>query len=222
MKFVIGNWKANKNTKEVSRWADDFLKLDLSIFQDKITLVICPPFPFISILKERFNKFSFVKIGAQDISPYEPGTHTGEVTAYSLNGLIDFAIIGHSERRSQNNESEETIFKKFEMARLHNIEPILCIRNAQDSYPETIQFLMYEPPEAISTGTGRGNTTSLKDVLEMKKMLHIPSHIKYIYGGSVNPDNAEAFLKNDEIDGVLPGGESLDPQQFYQIATSAL
>ena len=222
MKYIIGNWKANKNMAEVNQWLEEFMKLDLSIFKDKVTLIICPPFPFCPVVKWRVKDFPFIKMGAQDISAFESGTYTGEVAANSLVGLVDYVIVGHSERRKHNKETDEMILNKFHMARKYNIEPIFCIRNQNDLFPKEVAFLAYEPPESISTGDGKGNTASLEAVLKMKQALSLDSSIKFIYGASVNPENAAEFLKNDEIDGVLPGGASLDPQQFFQIAKSAL
>lgn len=216
MKYVIGNWKANKNIIEVRAWLDEFLKYDFKKVQGTVEIIICPPFPFIPLLKEKTHKFPFIKIGSQDLSMYEGGAYTGEVSAKSLSGMIVYSIIGHSERRVNFQEKDETLFKKAELAKKYNIEPLFCIRGVDDKFPQEANFVVYEPVWAIGTG----KYASPDHVLEIKNKLKLNPHQKYIYGGSVDGKNASSYLKKPEIDGVLPGGASLDPHEFYKIIFS--
>lgn len=217
MKYLVANWKANKNIDQTNKWIYSFLKNDFSKVLNKVLIIICPPSPFIPLLKEKVKKHPLIKIGAQDLSYFEGGPYTGEVTAKTLFGVIDYVIIGHSERRKYFNETEKVLFKKFVLAKKNGIEPLFCIRDKKDAIPAQVKFVVYEPIYAISTGTGQGNNEPLEKVLAMKKILKVKPVIKFIYGGSVNEKNVSYYLENDEIDGILVGGASLDPQRFYKI-----
>lgn len=220
MKFIIANWKANKNLEEVKYWLDNFLKNDFSKIVGKTEIIICPPFPFIPFLKEKVKNYPFIKIGAQDLSYFEEGAYTGEVTAKTLFGIINYVILGHSERRKYFKETEKILFKKFTLAKKYQIEVIFCIKGIEDHFPQEVKFIAYEPVEAISEGSGFGNNQSLEKILTIKKNLKLNHDCKFIYGGSVNEENSKYYLTNNQIDGVLVGGASLNPKRFYQIVTS--
>jgi len=217
MKYVIANWKANKNIDQAKDWIDLFLKNDFNRIKNKVQIIICPPFPFISFINQKLKNYLFIKTGAQDVSCFESGTYTGEVTAENLSSLVTYVIIGHSERRRYCNETDKIVFKKVVLAKKYGIEPLFCIRNEKDLIPAQLKFVVYEPVYAISNGTGQGNNEPLEKVLEMKKILKLENNIKFIYGGSVNEKNATYYLKSNQIDGVLVGGASLNPDRFYKI-----
>lgn len=218
MRYFIANWKANKNINETQAWANEFLKLQIP--NQDIKIIICPPFPLIFPLKKMLENQKNIYVGCQDISLFEDGTYTGEVTAHSLETLVAFAIIGHSERKKYFHESETNVQTKYALAKKYGIEPIYCVANADILYPPDIKFLCYEPPDAISKGDGRGNFASLDQILAAKQKLHVNSYTKFIYGGSVNKDNATEYLKSGEIDGFLIGGASLEPRHFFQIISA--
>lgn len=221
MKYIIANWKANKTFAEVQKWISTFLQHNFDNIKNSVHIVVCPPSPFIHYLYEETKSFDFISIGSQDVSQYEDGTYTGEVTAKSLSGLVSYAIIGHSERRSFFNETEELIKKKIDLAKKYSIEPILCVRNTSDTIYESVNFIVGEPPEAISDGSGKGKNLSLEKVLNMRNNLGITTQ-KYIYGGSVNETNITSYISNEHIDGILPGGASLDPDRFYSIVQQSV
>lgn len=221
MKYIIANWKANKNYTEAEEWIISFLKYDFTHIKKNTQIVICPPSPFIPLLKYKIKSYPFVKIGAQNVSCFESGTYTGEVTVKTLFGLVDYVILGHSERRKYFNETDKVLFRKFVLAKKNGIEPLFCIRDENDAIPAQVKFVVYEPIYAISTGTGQGNNEPLEKVLAMRKILKVDETFKFIYGGSVNEKNAAYYLENDEIDGILGGGASLDPQRFYKIIVQA-
>ena len=129
MKYVIGNWKANKTLSESLQWTDIFITelhknrtLKKKIEQE-ISVVICPPFPHLHPLKQKLEGFGNIFLGAQDISSVEKGTYTGETTALNLQGLIQFAIIGHSERKKNFHENEQMISLKLQLANKYEIRP---------------------------------------------------------------------------------------------------
>lgn len=218
MKYIIGNWKANKNLDEAKHWIATFSSFDFKIVQNNVTIIICPPYPFISFLKEKTAGLPFIKIGSQDISVYYQGAYTGEVTAHSLSGLADYSIIGHSERREHFKETNQALFSKVDHAKKTNIEPIFCVRDENDPIPLAAKIITYEPVYAIGTGKNE----SIDNVLLMKEKLKLSENALFIYGGSVTETNAHQYLQNPDIDGVLPGGASLDPQRFYNIVLSSI
>jgi len=217
MKYFIANWKANKTLTEALSWADSFIQLLKTNSAITDCIVICPPFPFIYPLKDKFKEFKNIHLGAQDISQYEEGTYTGEVTAKNLSGLADFVIIGHSERRKNFSESDDIVTKKFQLASKYQIKSFYCISSLDHSFPPEVEFLCYEPIESISTGDGLGKNQSLDSILSLKSKLNLKPTTKFVYGGSVNENDVKDYLKTPQIDGFLVGGASLDPVRFFKL-----
>lgn len=228
MKYFIANWKANKDINQAKTWVNDFINL---INNDSVTLqkftneeikvIICPSFPLIYPIKEMLNDFKNIELGSQDVSVFKNGIYTGEVTASNLSTLVNYAIIGHSERKKNNHETLETDIIKINNAKKNNIEPIYCIADIAVSVPSNVKFVCLEPPVAISTGDGRGNFISPDKIVEELNRMNSSLSIKFIYGGSVNKDNIKLYLRYNEIDGFLIGGASLDPKHFYDIISQA-
>jgi len=218
MKYIIANWKANKNIAEVKQWIDKFKTFNFENLD--VHIIICPPSPFILYLKENFITNSKISIGSQNLSIYESGTHTGEITAANLENIADYVIIGHSERRTQFNENDEILKNKFDMARRFHIKTLFCFGKINDWIPDNPRYIIYEPGFAISDGSGIGQNLTIEQILTIKRDLHFTDDNHFIYGGSVNEKDASLYLKNPQIDGVLVGGASLDPDRFYQIIAS--
>lgn len=213
MKYLIANWKANKNIQAANEWLDIFLKNDLSFIRGQVEVIVCPPYPLLAIVRERLKRLSFFKIGAQDVSFFPGGPYTGEVSAATLAGLVDYVIIGHSERRQYFAETSRLLFQKCRQALDQQIEPIFCVRDAADVIAPQVRFVAYEPIEAIGTGQNE----SLAKVLAMKKQLHLPHEAKFIYGGSVTDVNLTSYLTSPAIDGLLIGAASLHSESFFAL-----
>lgn len=222
MKFIIGNWKANKTAQEAFEWMLIFTeKLKTSevpklLEEDKLQIIIAPPFPFIYLLQPLAEKFHNLVLASQDISQFSDGSFTGEVTAQMVKGVIDYSIIGHSERRVSLYEDEATIAKKMKQLEDLKLKSILCVRDEKDTIYSSASLVAYEPMDAIGTG----NNKTVEEVIAMKKNLSLLPHQKFIYGGSVNEENCTEYLQNPEIDGLLPGKASLDPVEFFSIVSS--
>jgi triosephosphate isomerase len=224
MKYIIANWKNHKNIDEAGVWMDTFIAQEgiLRYAQDdvkKLQIIICVPYPFLHLVKSKIadkNLSEIIKVGAQDLSYFDEGAYTGEVGVKSLKGLVDYAIVGHSERRYYQEEITRILTAKVNHCKRNGIEPIFCVRDAGDIVVDGVNFLAYEPIGAIGTD----HNEELEKVLEMKTFLKVGKNVKYIYGGSVKEENAKIYLENDNIDGILVGNESLSPEKFYGIATS--
>lgn len=212
MKYLVANWKANKNLEETKQWLEVFVRGYQA--KENVSVIIAPPFPFLQAVKDVAKGLINVHVSAQDISQFEEGSRTGEVTAKSLLGIAEYTIIGHSERRINFNETNETISQKIEMAHEHQIETILCIQDLEDKSTEDSEFIAYEPTEAIGTG----NNLSLNDILQFKSNLTL-GNSKFLYGGSVTDNNINKYLHSDQIDGLLIGGASLDAESFLRIVS---
>lgn len=224
MKYFVANWKARKNLNEAYQWMEIFLsklktnknlKHKLNINQLKI--IICPPFPFIHPLKQKYGEVQTnLVFGAQDLSSFDEGSYTGEVTAKTLQGLVNFVILGHSERRKYFGETDKMIEKKILLAKKHGIEPILCIRDKHDLIPNQTKIIAYEPVYAIGTGSNE----SPEEIIQLREKLSLIEETVFLYGGSVDEKNAKKYLPYGKIDGLLIGGASLDALRFYRIITT--
>ncbi len=224
MKYFIANWKANKTYVEAADWTGQFLnQLNLNpqainkLNNDQVKIIICPPLPFIIPLKEKFKNQKNVSFGSQDVSEFEKGTFTGEITAYTLSGLIEYSLIGHSERRKNFMETDIVLFNKNRLAKKYGYKTMYCFSNQNQILPKDADFLCFEPIEAISTGDGKGKNEKVENILKLKINMNLPTDTKFIYGGSVNEENINQYLNHQEIDGFLVGGASLDPLRFFKM-----
>lgn len=212
MRYFVANWKANKDFDAVKRWINIFLKIYIPA-DDMV--IISPCYIYLAYLREWLRKYKLKNIflASQDVSEFEGGSYTGEVSANLLKGLVDFAIIGHSERRKNLNEDKNRIRRKIVLAVKYQIKPILCINKKEElETDKDLNFVAYEPLSAIGTG----NNLNLREAINFKKQINLNRKIKFLYGGSVNADNIKEY-NNKEINGFLIGKASLDPVSFWQI-----
>ena len=249
-KIIIGNWKLNLDHLEAIQLLQ---KLNYSLevnIEDKIDIVIAPSYTSLRSLQTIIDADNLkIKISSQDVSAYIEEAYTGEVSALQLSKLnITHSIIGHSERRTVFNETDETINLKVHNAVNNNLIPIVCFgeseeqrdTNAYLSYilnqvniavkglrkdkVEEIIFA-YEPIWAIGTGKVASVENAIEVISSVKqeistKPFYDEEKIRFIYGGSVSPTNASELLNTKIIDGVLVGGASLDVDKFVQIIKS--
>lgn len=219
-RYVIGNWKANKTPKDTLRWLDAFRQEVKKIPIDPHTkVIVCPPYTDVSVFHETVKKHNLPLIlGAQDVSHYEEGSHTGEIPAALLEGLVKYVLIGHSERRREQHEKDDQLREKVKQAHAAGLKVVYCVQDVNVYVPRGVEMVAYEPVWAI--GSGRAETPENADRVlgRLKKQTGVKVGI---YGGSVVPDNANAFTAMEHIDGVLPGGASLKAKTFSQLIQSA-
>lgn len=219
--FIIANWKSNKTIEESEKWIHDFKEesdrnpLDLSSKE----IIICPSFSALEHTRYCSKNLNLsVKVGAQNISSFDAGAYTGEINGLQIKEFADYVIVGHSERRTNFNESAETISKKADNARRYGIVPIFCIQDETTQIPDKISIVAYEPPSAI--GTGKPDTPeNAENIAERIKGEGKAQFV--LYGGSVTSSNVKSFSEKESIDGFLVGGASLDPLEFLQIIKNA-
>lgn len=219
MKYIIGNWKANKSVDEVGKWVTEFTEAYQSdtqvqslINSNLVRIIVCPSFAHLSLVQP-LSSLQGISVGSQSISAQKPGSHTGEVTGEHLQGLAEFAIIGHSERRAEAHEDDQIAAEQVKRAQESSITPILCIRGQEDQIPSGTPIVAFEPVSAIGTGSNM----PVDEVLDQKNQCALPDEAAFLYGGSVKPDTAGTYLQSSEIDGLLIGGASLDPASFLAI-----
>lgn len=224
MQYLIANWKAELTYADAQEWVTLFARLlsennsVTSAIQDKkLSIIVCPPYPFIPFVKDNLQNKGIL-IGSQDISSKERGKYTGEVTAHAMKDIIQYAIVGHSERRVHCNETDAQVFEKIMQCANNAIQPILCIRDTNDTLHAEAKIIAYEPVAAI----GSGQNEDAAAVIEMKKKLMIPAATTFLYGGSVDRDNIRQYTQTGEIHGFLVGSASLHADHFFSLAQELL
>lgn len=240
-KIIIANWKMNPSSLKETKKIFDTIRKAASRLKN-VETVICPPFVYLNSLNPR-TTLGLSKgspwIGAQDLFWQESGSYTGEISAKMLKNLgVQYVIIGHSERREYLKETNEMINKKIKTALKNNLKVIFCIgekkRDSKGKYLSFIEeeilkglkgiqkkllnnlIIAYEPIWAIGKKTKQSDTP--KDVFQMSMYIRkIAGKIPILYGGSVSPENAENFLCDTGIHGLLVGHKSLIPKDFNKI-----
>ena len=235
-KLIVGNWKMNYTVTEAESFVES-IKDKINVYF--VDVVICPNFV---VLNNMLNilEGSNIKLGAQNVYPEDKGAYTGEISAPMLvSAFVDYCIIGHSERRSIFNESNEFINKKAKKLLENNIKPIICVGETLEERESGSMFdvvskqlvkcieeiskedmernvvIAYEPIWAIGTGKTASSDDAnkmcrfIRKAIEMKYGAKTAEKVRILYGGSVNPTNAKEILEMEDIDGALVGGASL-------------
>jgi len=199
-------------------------------------VVLCAPFTCLSVLSKNLHG-TRVKLGAQNVHWAEQGAFTGEISAPMLVELgVRYVIIGHSERRQYFGETDATVNQRLRAAQKHGLTPILCVgetkaqRDAGETeahifnqlaldlvdVDQTNLVIAYEPIWAIGTGETCAESEANRVIGLIRSKLTHPD-VPIQYGGSVNANNISAIMAQPEIDGVLVGGASLQPESFGRI-----
>ncbi|MBI2330317.1 triosephosphate isomerase [Candidatus Daviesbacteria bacterium] len=215
--WIIANWKSNKTIAEGLDWIS---QVGSQISKnDQLKVVVCPTFSALSEAKKAVTVGNFpLMIGSQDLSPFGIGAYTGEEPAQVLSQLVDLAILGHSERRQNFGETDEMVAKKVGQALANNITPLVCVQDGQTPVPQGCPLAAYEPIFAIGTG----NPDTLENANNVAaKLKQSYGDLEVLYGGSVTSDNVESFIAQENINGVLVGGASLEAEEFIKICKIA-
>ncbi len=248
-KIIAANWKMNMTLGETAAFFEKFLR---ELGDDrKVEVVIVPPFTALAKTNELLRDVQNVKLGAQNMHWEKPGAFTGEISAEMLRELlVNYVVLGHSERRTLFGETDEIVNKKVRAALNNALRPIVCIGETlaerdggkveevlarqvkgslagltADQMEETV--IAYEPVWAI--GTGRTATPQqaqeahafIRDQIAKLFSPEVAAKVRIQYGGSVKPNNAAELMGQADIDGALVGGASLDPRGFAEIVQAA-
>ena len=247
--IVAGNWKMNKTVAEALDLVGD-LRRELANVKE-VDIVVAPPFTAISEVSKAILD-SHIRLAAQNMSEHNFGAHTGEICAGMLKEFsVRYVILGHSERRQYQKETDALVAKKAHAAHAASLKPIVCIgetlaeREAghmekvletqvhgslagltKEQMVETV--IAYEPVWAI--GTGKTATTQqaqdahayIRGLLVKNFDEATAKKVRIQYGGSVKPANAKELMSQPDVDGALVGGASLEPRSFADIVKNSI
>jgi triosephosphate isomerase len=247
--LIAGNWKMNLDHQQAIALVQklSWTLRDASHDYNGCEVVVFPPFTDIRSVQTLMDADKIeLGLGAQDLSKFDSGAYTGEVSGAFLKKLeVDYVLIGHSERRTYHSENDEVVQAKTAAAFRHGIVPVICVgetleeleTEGQSAVPvrQTLAALAgheklgdfviaYEPVWAI--GTGKVATPEeaaavcgkIREAIAAEHGPEIADATRILYGGSVKANNVAGFLRSPEVDGVLVGGASLDAEEFSGIA----
>jgi triosephosphate isomerase len=246
--IIFGNWKMNKTSTQAVELAAAIVRL---VKADRIEVGIAPPFTALKAVKDVISG-SRIHLAGQNVHWELEGAYTGEISPeFLVDSGCDYVIIGHSERRQYFRETNDAVGRKLKSSFSVGLKTILCIgetlneREAgktegviEQQVRECLQgvpkaetpslVIAYEPVWAI--GTGRTATPAqaqdvhhfIRSLLEELYDRETSTAIRIQYGGSVKPDNASSLLKEEDIDGFLVGGASLEAESFARIIKNSM
>ena len=247
--LIAGNWKMNLDHQQAIALVQklSWTLRDAAHDYNGCEVVVFPPFTDIRSVQTLMDADKIeLGLGAQDLSKFDSGAYTGEVSGAFLKKLeVDYVLIGHSERRTYHSENDEVVQAKTAASFRHGIVPVICVgetleeleTEGQSAVPvrQTLAALAgheklgdfviaYEPVWAI--GTGKVATPEeaaavcgkIREAIAAEHGPEIADATRILYGGSVKANNVAGFLRSPEVDGVLVGGASLDAEEFSGIA----
>jgi triosephosphate isomerase (TIM) len=244
IKLMAANWKMNKTPDDTRDFFRDFLPLVAGHDRDQI--VVCPPYTDVDAAIKAAHG-SNVAIGVQNVHWKADGAYTGEISAPMLVCLgVTHVIVGHSERRQYFGETDDTVNLRLKAALESGLTPICCVGEVLEEREAGLTedvlrrqcvrafhaisakkaaklVVAYEPVWAIGTGkTATPELAAAAHAVIRREAAEtfgeeFASKLRILYGGSVKPDNAASLMAQEEIDGALVGGASLDPKSFAAI-----
>ena len=247
--IIAGNWKMNKTVAESLDLANGLVR-ELKEVKE-VDIAICPPFTALSEVSKAVID-SNIRLGAQNMSQNGYGAHTGEIAAGMLKEFsTKYVILGHSERREYQRESDELIAAKAKAAHEAGLKPIVCVgeqlEERESGNTENVvgtqvrgslagltteemlgTVIAYEPVWAIGTG----KTATAEQAQEVHAFIRnlladlfdadTAKSVRIQYGGSVKPDNARELMSQPDVDGALVGGASLDVRVFSELIKNSI
>lgn len=247
--IVAGNWKMNKTVAEALDLAAG-LKLELANVKE-VDIVVCPPYTALSEVSKAILD-SNIRLGAQNMSEHNVGAYTGEIAAVMLKEFsVRYVILGHSERRQYQQESDALIARKALAVHRAALKPIVCIGEtlAEREAGQTEQVLStqvrgslaeldkeqmvetvvaYEPVWAIGTGKTASPAQAQEAHAFIRRVLAgmfdetVARKVRIQYGGSVKPANARELMSLPDVDGALVGGAALEARSFTDIIKNSI
>jgi len=243
--FIAGNWKMHTTRDECVALCRAVRERVEGVAG--VETAVCPPFPFLQHAKAALAGSS-VRLGAQNAHWEEQGAYTGEVSVLMLAGLVDYVIVGHSERRQYFCETDETVNGKLKAVLARGLTPIFCLgetreereaRRTEEVLERQLRVgldsvpwhggcvIAYEPVWAIGTGLAasgeQANAASafIRGLVSELFGQAVAGATRIQYGGSVKAENAAEYFGQPDVDGALVGGASLDADAFAAIVRAA-
>jgi triosephosphate isomerase len=248
--IIAGNWKMNKTVAEAVALVNE-LKRELATVKE-VDVVVCPPFTALCEVSKAILDSNTIRLGAQNMSEHPDGAYTGEISAQMLKEFsVRYVILGHSERRQYQRESDALVAKKALAAHAASLKPIICIGEtlverenhatekvllsqlkgslaglSSEQMLETI--LAYEPVWAIGTGRNATPAQAQQAHAFIRRVLGdlfdeaVARRVRIQYGGSVKPANARELMSQPDVDGALVGGASLEARSFADIVKNSI
>ncbi|MGP1562908.1 triose-phosphate isomerase [Filifactor alocis] len=240
--IIAGNWKMNKTVSESVEFIEKLKKEELD---KEVECVVCAPFISLERLSVA-SKNTAIKLGAQNVSQYDNGAYTGEISTSMLKDLnMEYVILGHSERRQYFLETNEVINQKVQKVLSSKMTPILCVGETLEERESgkmndviatqikeglaNLSFeqakgvvVAYEPIWAIGTGKTATSDQANEMAMFIRKQLRklfqdVAEDISILYGGSVKPNNIKEIMVQSDIDGALVGGAALKVDSFAEL-----
>jgi len=246
--LMAGNWKMHLNHLEAIALVQKLAFTLTARDYDVVEVAVLPPFTALRSVQTLIDGDKLrISYGAQDLSPYDSGAYTGDVSGPMLAKLAcDYVLAGHSERRQYHHESDELVNAKVHAALRSGLTPILCVgeplairqegRQVEYCVAQLDGSLAEVPSEAVAAmaiayepiwAIGTGEVASAADAQQMTSAIRsriseihdaaTAASVRILYGGSVKPGNVAPIMAQPDVDGALVGGASLDAGQFAQI-----
>ena len=243
--LIAGNWKMNTTVKEALSLARTMIA-PATMLQG-VEVLVCPPFMSLYALSTALRGTP-IKLGAQNMHQEAKGAFTGEVSAPMLQGMCEYVILGHSERRMYAHEDDALVNKKVALALTANLKPIMAVgerleERVAGKMEEVITrqitkglagiaaspalVIAYEPVWAIGTGRAASANDAAETIGLIRRLVAkqhgyaFAQQLRILYGGSVTPQNISELMAKPDIDGGLVGGASLKAEDFMAIADQA-
>lgn len=247
--IVAGNWKSNELFSQADELINDIAEGLREFDNTDVDVIVCPPFPYLELVGDASEDVEFF-VGAQNVSKFDNGAFTGEVSAKMLQSMnIDYCIVGHSERRKYFNETNQDVAEKVNKLLEADINPIVCVGESLEQREAGTHFelirsqvseglfhldceqikrtvIAYEPVWAIGTGKTATKEQAqevhafIRAMLAEKYFDDVAQEVSILYGGSCNAKNARELFAQTDVDGGLIGGASLKAADFIEIARS--
>jgi triosephosphate isomerase len=247
--IIAGNWKMNKTVAEALDLVRG-LKIELANIKE-VDIVVCPPYTALAEVSKAILD-SNIRLGAQNMSEHNVGAFTGEIASVMLKEFsVRYVILGHSERRQYQKETDALIAKKAAAVHAASLKPIVCVGETleeregghmekvletqvrgslagltKEQMSETV--VAYEPVWAIGTGKTASTAQAQEAHAFIRRLLvknfdeAVARRVRIQYGGSVKPANARELMSQPDVDGALVGGASLEARSFSDIIKSSI
>lgn len=220
--YVVGNWKCHKRTNDARAWFDAFA--EHCRLGDNLEVIVAPSFTCLESTASYLKKLGLknVRLAAQNVSPFPRGAYTGEIAADMLRGLVDYVIIGHSERKRYFHETDQDVINKVTETVDAGLIPIVCVDGSSlSSRLSSLQeidiekmIIAYTPVDALTFKIPE-SPKKVAETLEGKK--HHLGKWPVIYGGALLPSNVRDYSSLAVLSGVFVASASLDPGDFAEV-----